>query len=482
MKGWVEMELESADFGDKRLTNRMKAILTRLSENPNASSIKSTCKGWAETMAAYRFIDNDKVSVEGVIKPHRDATLERAREYSRVLHIQDTSELDYTAKKELQGTGPLSTIDRQGFFSHNQVVVTPERLVLGVWHTQIYARDEAEHGKATERKLKPIEEKESYRWLEGYRNACDLAKEAAETEVIACSDREGDIYEIFAEWYQRRENGETAAEWLIRCNQDRRLAKDFEEEGPQAKIREKIGSSPLLGCVSVVIKAKVQNKKVDGYRQKVHRSGRTATLEIRATNVKLHPPFRKGAKLPPVSFQVVMAKEKDPPENEEPIDWVLLTSLTVPDFNTAVEIVELYRSRWEIEVFHRVLKSGCRIEGLQLKNDQRTKVAIALYMIVAWRVLYVMRLGRECPDLPCDVVFEEDEWRALWMVSCNGESPEKTPSLQEVVIKVAQWGGFLARKGDGQPGPQAIWQGLTRVRDFTLAWQVFQETRMMSED
>ncbi len=168
-----------------------------------------------------------------------------------------------------------------------------------------------------------------------------------------------------------------------------------------------------------------------------------------------------------------MATEKDPPEQEDPIDWVLLTSLAVGDFEAALEVIDLYLGRWEIEVFHRVLKTGCKVEELQLKTDERTKVAIALYMVVAWRVLFVMKLGRECPELPCDVVFEEEEWQSLWVICHGEEALKKKPSLGEFVIRVAQLGGFLARKADGVPGPQAIWQGLTRLRDFALAWQVY---------
>lgn len=198
------------------------------------------------------------------------------------------------------------------------------------------------------------------------------------------------------------------------------------------------------------------------------RSARVAIVEVRATTVTLHPPHRKGKKLPPVTFQVVMAAEKDPPPNQESIDWILMTSLKVTDFNSAVEIIELYRGRWEIEVFHRVLKTGCRVEDLQLKKDQRTKAAVALYMVVAWRVLFVMKLGRDCPDLPCDVVFDEDEWQSVWVICYGEKALAKKPSLGEFVIKVAELGGFLARRADGAPGPEAVWQGLTRVRYFSL--------------
>ena len=234
-------------------------------------------------------------------------------------------------------------------------------------------------------------------------------------------------------------------------------------------------SSPLFGTFQLRVKKKVQTKKVKGNSVKRTRSARTAQMEVRATRVTLHPPQRKGKKLPRVTFSVVMATENDPPKDEDPIDWVLLTSLEVREFQTALEIFDLYAVRWEIEVFHRVLKTGCRVEELQLKKDERTKVAIALYMVVAWRVLYLMTLGRECPTLPCDVVFEKDEWQAFWVIVHDGhqEALDEKPSLGEFVRKVAEYGGFLGRKCDGYPGPQSIWQGLTQVRHFAIAWRVY---------
>lgn len=478
MSEWTEPETAANELKDLRLLQRMQLILARLAENPTAS-LKSAFRGWAEVMAAYRFCNNKRTSVETVIGPHREATLQRVREHRRVLHVQDTSELDYTLKKKLQGTGPLSEISRQGFFAHNQLVITPERLVLGLWHTDIDARDENEHGKAAGRKQKPIEQKESHRWLKGYRAACELAGRSG-AQVISCADREADIHEIFQEWNRGFESGNPVADFLIRSNQDRACKSDPDEK-TFGKLHAKAASGPLLGTIAVKVKAKEQYKKVKGgSRKKVQRSARTATLEIRATTLTLRPPYRKGAKLDAVKLQVVVAAEKDPPADEEPITWILLTSLPIPDFAAAVEVIELYRVRWEIEVFHRVLKTGCKVEQLQLKNDEATKVAIALYMVVAWRVLYIMRLGRECPNLPCDAVFEPEEWQSLWVICHGAEAIKTTPTLGEFVRKVAEFGGFLARKADGDPGPQALWQGLTRLRDFTLAWQVYGK-RLLSE-
>jgi len=180
--------------------------------------------------------------------------------------------------------------------------------------------------------------------------------------------------------------------------------------------------------------------------------------------------------LPPVTIWAVSAKEINPPAGEDPIDWLILTSIPVSNFAEAKEILGIYMARWEIEVFHRVLKTGCTIEGLQLKDAERIKPALALYMIVAWRVLYLTKLGRACPELPCDVVFEEAEWKSLVVISSGRKALEKKPSLGELILLIAKQGGYIGRKSDGPPGPQVMWIGLVCLKNFATAWKAFEAT------
>jgi hypothetical protein len=471
---WVVEEMEGVDLGDKRLHKRLLLILQRMFDSPVAS-LKAACRGWAETIATYRFLDNEQITEASILEPHQDATLQRVKVQPRVLVIQDTTEVDYSLKKALKGTGPLSVKERQGFFAHSQYVVTPERLPLGVWGTMLYARDG--DGEKVGRN-EPIEMKESYRWLEGYRDACRLAELARETQVISVCDREGDIYEVFLEWQKRCQNGQPVAGWLIRSCQDRCLA-PFEESRAKTeglkqpdKLRAAVEQSPVLGTIEFHVTKQVGNKKVRGNRVKIFRQGRRVVQEIRALEVVLKAPRRRGQKLETVKIGVVLAREVDPPAGQDRIEWVLLTSLPVNNFEAAQELIALYLARWEIEVFHRVLKTGCRIEELQLKTADRVKPAIVLYMIVAWRVVYVMKLGRECPNLPCDVIFDEAEWRAVYHIVKRRKAIEK-PTLGEMVKLVASLGGYLDRKWDGHPGAQSMWQGIMRARDFAMAWLVF---------
>lgn len=469
MKDWVDEEFATADLGDPRLNQRLGLIARRLADTPTRS-VASAVRGATEMHGAYRFFDNAKATVEKVLAPHRDATVLRAKQCPRVLLVQDTTELDYTRKKQLKGAGPLAEGPRTGFFAHNHLVLSAEGLALGVWGTDFIAREHGQTGKSKLRRHLPIEEKESQRWIEGYHSACELARQVPGTQVVSCSDREGDIYELFDAWASAPGQGECRADWLVRSCYNRCMSA---EQSPFSKIYEAVDGQPTGGTVKLKVKARIQSKKdKNGSRVKYKRSARDAILEVRWTSVELKPPYRKDRELTPVTVQVVRVTERKPPEGEDPIDWILLTSLEVNNFEDASEIIELYRTRWQIEVFHRVLKTGCRVEELQLKDSRRVYVAIAIYMVVAWRVLYLMKLGRSSPELPCEHFVEEDEWRALQAVYSGSHEEQAAPSLKWFVLRVAELGGHLGRKSDGEPGPEVLWRGMGRLRDFTLAWQI----------
>jgi hypothetical protein len=473
----IARELAAIDLGDVRLNRRAGQVLARLLESPSATPT-AAMHGWAEMVGAYRLLDHPECTLEAILQAHRQPVLERVRTQSRVLLIQDTTELDYSSKKKQAGRGPLGEADRQGYFLHTQWAVSEHRLPLGSWDWQIHARD-PEVGIASERKKKPIEEKESYRWLEGYRHACALAEQAPGVEVISCADREGDVYEVFVEWQQRRQDSLPAAEWLIRCNQNRAILQSDDAAvvrsalGPAASLIEEVRQTPAVGGVYFEISTKEQFKKIKGTRRRSVRQGRRVRQEIRVHRVTLRPPHRAGHRLPEVSIWVVMATEVDPPPGQDPINWTLLTSKPVENLEQAVELIQWYQVRWEIEVFHRVLKSGCKVEELQFKKDTRIKPIIALYAIVAWRILYLTKLGRECPDLPCDVVFAEEEWKSICLIRRGPEGLLKKPSLQEMILLIASFGGHIGRRSDGPPGPEVMWRGMQCLRCFALAWRSF---------
>jgi len=414
------------------------------------------------------------------LAPHRQCVVERAKGFGCVAVIQDTTELDYTKKKHLEDTGAIDGNERRGFFAHPQFVVSEEGLALGLLDAGLFAREE-DDSKARDRH-RPIEQKESYRWVKGYGMACAFAAEVPGVEVFSISDREGDIFEIFELWQNRRDEGLPVAEWIIRATQDRALLHPVTGEVLAASLFEKAGQGQELGRIEFVLKERRQRKRVKRSTRVTMRCGREVRQRICALQVTPRVPYRRGHKLSKVSFWVVLAEEIDPPQGADPVRWILLTSTPVETFAQAQRILKLYLARWQIEVFFRVLKTGCRVEELQLKKQQAVFNALVLYMIVAWRILYLVHLGRECPDLPCSAVFEEAEWKSAVAVARKKYGKTKTlrieaqirePSLGEMIGLVARFGGYLARKSDPPPGAQALWQGIMRVCNYAEAWEAF---------
>jgi hypothetical protein len=469
MQAWIEAEVKGADFGDERLNRRYEVLLDRLSDKPGLS-IPAACGGWAETVAAYRFFDNAKTDAASVLQPHHDATVERIRVHEVVLVAQDTSEIELTRPQERVG-GPLNDESRWGLFIHPLLALTPQRVPLGVVTAKIWSRDPEEFARSQEekrraRKAKPIEDKESLCWLEGYRSACLLAAETPATTIIAVSDSEGDIYECL----QAGETG--AAGYIVRGCQDRALVDD-----EHSLLLQTLACKTALGAMKIRVSGRAASTGDETKKRKQAREARLAKVTIRAARVLLRGPARPGQKLPALFVNAIVAKEERPPAGETPIEWLLLTSLPITTFDETTAVIDYYCCRWEIEVFFRTLKSGCKIEELQFERQDRYEVCLAMYLIVAWRVLYVLMLGRECPKLRCDAVLSEAEWKSVYAIARSEPAPKRPPTLEFMIPMIAELGGYLGRKGDGPPGPQTMWIGLQRMRDFAIAWTAFGPAR-----
>lgn len=438
--------MATVNLGDQRLNERCKLLLTRMMSQPSAS-LPVACRGWNETLAAYRFFSNSKVTAEKILEPHASATLQRMSEHKTVLCLQDTTELDYEGKQQTAGLGPLTYENQCGFYLHPTLAVTPDRLCLGVLDAFTWARSKEDYGKKSERKTKSIEEKESMRWIEGYRRVCEAAKALPDTRCVYMADRESDIYELFAEGYQQQHR----ADWLIRATHDRLIMDD-------ERMSEALICAKELGQIEFDLPAshKRQQKKI---RQRLKSVRVTLRVPQRA-----HP-----GELEPVEVSVLLAEEIAPPPGETPVTWILLTNLEIVTVQQAIEKILWYLCRWQIEIYFRILKSGCQVEELQLTDMERIRPALSMYMIIAWRVLYLTMLGRECPDLPCDLVFDTKEWHAIYIVSKRAKPPKEVPTLNTMIGMMAEFGGFLGRVCDGEPGPQSVWIGLQRTRDFVLA-------------
>lgn len=460
-------EFAGADLNDLRRSRRLAKVALALSKSP-ASSISAASGGWGETMAAYRLLNCGDFAPKALIAPHGRATAARCAGHPCVAVCQDTTEFDFTHMKATKGLGPLNDEHRRGFFMHSHYVVSEQGLPLGLLDVDINLRDDATFRSAASRKQRPTAEKESQRWVDGYGKALDLAGELPDCEVFSISDREGDVFEVYQAWLDA--DGGPRAEWIIRANQDRVLLNVA--DGDPAILFAGLRTAPVLGGIEFEIRARKGTKKVKGSTVETFRSARTAHQVVRAMKITPRPPHRKAMKLREVSFWAVLAEETNPPAGEDPICWLLLTSKEVATLEQARRILDLYMRRWDIEVFHRVLKTGCRVESIQLKTGRAVIHALMIYAVIAWRILYLTHLGRQCPDLPCGCVFEEAEWKSACAV-VKRKKDAGEPPLSEFIGIIGKIGGHLGRKSDGAPGPQSIWQGLARVRDFACAWLAF---------
>jgi hypothetical protein len=462
---WAQDEMATVDLGDERLDARVVTVLSALGSRPTVS-IPAACGGRAEMQAAYRFFDNDKVTFEKVLEPHVERSRERVAQQQTVLLVQDTSEIDVTRPElEMKGVGTLDG-SRAGFLLHEMQAFTTEGTPLGtVWAEIVNRTDGVTHASAqtrSERQRRPIEEKESLRWLTGLRQARELVQQVPGVHCVCLADSEADIYELFAE-----PRGERPIDWLIRACQDR-----ASQDGGTEHLREQVLAKPVLYQVELLIRGRKAKTSVEDRGRRQNRETRQAHVEVRAATLTLRPPWRADRDLPPVTVNVVMVSEPNPPSGEPPVEWILLTTLPIDTLEQVRTVVEYYCVRWNIEVFFRTLKSGCRIERRRFEDVERLLPCLAICLIVAWRTLFVCRMGRECPDLDCETIFEPSEWKAVWIAVHRKQPPRKAPRLSEMVHLIASLGGYIKRR-HGEPGAQTVWIGLQRMYDLAWAWESF---------
>jgi Transposase DNA-binding/Transposase Tn5 dimerisation domain len=469
---WAQEEVKGANLRDKRLNERLTAVLSALGERPTAS-IPAACGGFNDMTAAYRFFSNDKVTYPRILAPHAEQTLRRIAAQPTVLLVQDTTELDFTRpQRQVAGAGPLDGKKRRGALLHPLVAFTPDGTPLGTCWAAMWCRDEPAPGaraqKQKRRRYAPIEEKESRRWLDGLSQARAVAQRCPGARCVCIADSEADVYEWFTQ-----PRGERPVEWLVRAGHDRAVLPGA--GGSEARrLRAAVAAAPVLFVQQVTVRgrrAKVANE-TRGRRQP--RETRTAQVEVRACKVTLRGPWRPNAKLPAVAVSAVLVREVSPPAGEVAVEWLLLTTLPIGSVEQVREVVAYYAVRFLVEVFFRVLKSGCRVEGRRFEHVDRMLPCAAVYLIVAWRALMVCRLGRASPGLGCEALFDPAEWKSVWMVVRGERPPRRPPPLSEMVPLIAGLGGHVrsARCTD-PPGPQTVWLGLQRMYDFALAWNTF---------
>ena len=434
MTTWAMEEFAGAKLGDGRLKVRLIKLAARFADKPTAS-IPGACPDWAETQGVYRFFDqasDGKRSLgwQDILDPHIVQTEARMRQHPVVLCLQDSTELNFNGQG-ISGLGPLSYEAQRGMYLHPTYVVTPEREPLGITDAWMWAREP----KAADGTRPGI--RESLRWTEGYERIAEMAATMPDTRLVYVADREADIVGLM----QRGHALGNPADWLIRSKHNRCLP-----EGG------KLWAAVLAGAPLGEIEFMMASRHGQAARM-VHQ-------QIFARSVRLDD--GQGRQL---SVTCLIAKEITAPDGVKPIEWRLLTNRVAQTLDDLVELIEWYRCRWEIETFFHVLKNGCRVEALQLGSVGKIELALAVYMVVSWRLARLVRLGRTHPDLVATALFTDEEWKGAYILA-KKPIPKTTPTLREVIRRIAMLGGFLARKSDGGPGVKTLWLGFVRIRGF----------------
>lgn len=439
---WVEKEFGSIRWGDARLAHRMKQIATDLSREPQAS-IPRACGEWSRTKGAYRFFDNDEVTPEAILSGHQKATLERMDYEGVILMVQDTTSLNYASQEQSSGLGLLGDGGKAlGLWLHTTMAFNTAGVALGIMDAQMWARDPVKKGTARFRAERPVAEKESQRWLTSFQESVRLAGLLPQRRIVNIADREADIFELFAQAVEHPNVGV-----LVRARHDRPLRSEYKN------LSGLLANQPAAGMMEVTLP------------RKPGVSSHQVRFEIRFSPVVVKA---RQASATELTLWVVEARQMGA-NADKGICWRLLTNLPVTDLASAVEKVQWYRLRWRIEEFHRVLKSGCNAEGRQLERVERLKRALAVDMIVAWRIMELTRVARQYPERPATELLTEEEVVVLRSMAKKLQA-KKLITIYDAVRAIAQMGGFLGRKNDGEPGSMTLWYGLQRLHHYMTAF------------
>jgi hypothetical protein len=464
---WVVSEFRHMDLNDGRLLERFIVTAQLLAAHP-LDNINKACGSWAASKGAYRLFDNSKLQAHEIFESHQAETQARIQGQPLVFAIQDTTFLDFDSHPKTKGLGSIAKgygiKDKLGLILHPTLMITPAGLPLGLTSLSCWARPPRAKMERNERRRqdyrKGLDQRESRKWLLAARETAQNLP--AETRCIVISDRESDMFELFHECMSAGQG------FVIRSRINRRTQRNKYRTNKMWELLDKL---PAAGTSTIEIPAQQG------------RPAREARVEI-----KFHPittPLRENLRcgyhrqvhgMPDeISFFAIKLIEIDPPSDEEKLDWTLVTSEPVTTLDEALEKIEWYKLRWQIEIFFRILKSGCRVEASRLTDANRLQKYIALMAVIAWRIFFLDQVARKTPDAPCTQVLTDDEWKVLYSrIHLSNKLPKKQPTIREAIRWIARLGGFLDRKGDGEPGPLVLWRGWQVLQEMVPLWMALQ--------
>ena len=466
---WAEKEFGGAPLGDERLSKRLVNVARAKAGAPGRAFAGVAQGDPAAVKAYYRLIDmpeDSAVTMDNILLPHRDRTVRRMQGQRTVLCVQDGSDLNYNGLAECAGLGEIGTnqtgAKSRGLHLHTTITISPSGLPLGVLKAQCLAPEPKAPADKRPSFAIPIEEKKTFHWLAHHRDMEAVAADMPHTRLIDICDREADFFEIFDQ--QRQQN---SVELLVRAKHNRNIAEE------PFKLWEAVGQAEAQGRVRARIPRQSARPKKSKQQARPPRPGREADLTVRYMRVQLCPPHYHADKAP-IAIWVIHAREENPPPEAEAVEWFLLTTIEIGSTEDAEQCLRWYCLRWRIEDWHRVLKSGCRIEDIAHETAERVRRAIAVNLVIAWRIMLMTLLGRETPGLPADVLFSDVELQTLRAFAKNkGLKPPVL--LGEAVRLVAKIGGYLGRNSDPPPGHQLIWYGYAALQLMSFGYELKRE-------
>jgi hypothetical protein len=408
---WAEHEFGDCELGDARLTRRLVKIARDQAAQPNGSYAQAAGGHRHALKGYYRLLNHEspELDPEKLLHSHRARTLRRMSQERTALIVQDSSDLNFSTRRQCQGLGQIGTnqtgAQSRGLRLHSSLALSQNGLPLGIVKLQGDAPESAQ-GKDRRR---PIEQKDSYRWLEGFAEAMQIAALLPHTQVINLTDREGDMFELF---HFRRSQAGRKAELLVRAKTDRCL------EGTDQKLFAELAAAPLAKTVSLSVPRQREHLSLPSAPGRPALQAREARVEIRFKEVLLSAPNRSQTRnLAPIKLWAVYLVEPHPPQGAEALEWLLLTTVEVRSLKQALKCIRWYCRRWRIEEWHRVLKSGCKVLEHQNHSAEVLLRAITIDAVIAWRIMLLALLGREVPELPCDVLFNPIECEVLGLLA-----------------------------------------------------------------
>lgn len=445
-EGWIQDEFNSINLTDPRLHKRFFKIATELADRP-ADSIHSATADWASSKASYRFFENPEVDSDKILLPHFESTAWRCSKYSKIVVVEDTSYIDYNKHTKTKGLGKSFKShgkDVKGICMHAGLALSPTGLPLGLLYNKLWTRKE-NHLSEYDRTSVPIQLKESYRWIDCGRKSKKLLDNQ---EIILVSDREGDIYEAYEDAV------ESDYDVVIRCQHDRILDSEL-------KISEELALEKIRGSHSVVIPGNGSRKE------------KKIKLDIRYKRIELSARPNTQKTQQNKSRENIQLYVVDASDIANDINWRIITTLPVEKLQDAKDILNYYKMRWSIELYFKTLKTGCTIEDCRLGEGGKLVKYIALMSVIAWRIFWMTYISRHSPDISCENILMESEWKSAWWLlhrkrikegkMKRSDMPSKPPTLKEAIRWIAGNGGFKGRKSDGEPGLISIWRGWNRV-------------------